>query len=141
MLPFQKTPLFNKWKHVLVACLMKTKYTVATIAMFAMILGMGVLAPAMAAKAPKVDICHFADEEIIFDEDGETILETIDAHWKILNVNKNGADNGHVDNHGDDSGFDFIISNDEQLVEDALKADCEAKENFQENIDEDKVEE
>ena len=114
---------------------MKTTYTIAAIAMFAVILGMSALAPAMAAKAPKVDICHFAEEEIIFGEDGLTPIDTIEAHWKILNVSQNGADNGHVDNHGDDTGLDFIISSDE------LETECRDKPNFQEKVDEDKVEE
>ncbi len=107
---------------------MKTTYTIAAIAMFAVILGMSALAPAMAAPAPKVDICHFAEEEIIFDGDGNPI-GSIDAHWKILNVSQNGADNGHVGNHGDDTGEDFIISDaaDETL--------CRDKPNFQENDD------
>ncbi len=108
---------------------MKTIYTISAIAMFAVILGMSALAPAMAAKAPKVDICHFAEEEIIFDVDGTTPIGTIDAHWKILNVSQNGADNGHVDNHGDDTGLDFIISTDD------LETECREKPNFQENVD------
>ena len=113
---------------------MKTTYTIAAIVMFAVMLGLSTLSPAIAAKAPKVDICHFAEEETIFDEDGNPTV--IEAHWKILNVNKNGADNGHVGNHGDDTGFDFIISNDDQDVEDDLRDECKAKLNFQEKVDE-----
>ncbi len=114
---------------------MKTTYTIAAIVMFAVMLGLSTLSPAIAAKAPKVDICHFAEEETIFDEEDNPI-GLIEAHWKILNVNKNGADNGHVGNHGDDTGFDFIISNDVPEVEDALRTECMEKPNFQEKVDE-----
>jgi hypothetical protein len=86
--------------------------TISTIAMFAVVLGLGVLSPAMAAKEPKVDVCHFAEEETVVDSDG---VETfIPAHWKIINISQKGADNGHVGHHTDPDANNDGASDDPQ---------------------------
>ena len=83
---------------------MKTTYTIAAIAMFAVIMGMSAIAPAMADHKktdPNNDrsnartlVCHLFEEET--DEEGVTT----DAHYDGLLTNNNGATNGHLD-HGD----------------------------------------
>ena len=79
--------------------LMNRILTISAIAMFAVVLGLGVFSPAMAAKEPKVDVCHFAEEETVVDSDDvETVIP---AHWKIINISQKGADNGHVGHHTD----------------------------------------
>jgi len=95
---------------------MKTTYTIAAIAMFAVIMGMSALAPAMAVKADKIDVCHFSEEEIEIDADGvETIIP---AEWKIINISGN-AEKAHVGKHTDGESFDEKIS-DEFTVDDCL---------------------
>ena len=87
--------------------------------MFAVVLGMSAIAPAMAkADTP---ICHYAETVFETDPDTgdvildpETDLPTVleEAVWKVISVNSKGAANGHVDHHGpdDDSGLkDFEI--------------------------------
>ncbi|MCV0393036.1 MAG: hypothetical protein K5790_07080 [Nitrosopumilus sp.] len=101
---------------------MKTTLSIAAIAMFAVILGMSALAPAMAAKADKIDVCHFSEEEIILvDLDGDGIPETeevIPAEWKVINISGN-AEKAHVGKHTDGENFDEKIS-DGFTVEDCL---------------------
>jgi len=43
---------------------MNSKLAITAIIMFAVIMGISALGPAMAAKAPKSDVCHFSEEEI-----------------------------------------------------------------------------
>ncbi len=82
---------------------MKTTLTIAAIAMFAVILGMSSLAPAMAAgsNGQKSIICHF--EAAYFDED---LQVDVPEEWVPINVNNRslpahlGDDNGH-EGHGD----------------------------------------
>lgn len=89
--------------------LMKTTLVVAAIAMFAVMLGISAFAPAMAAKADKIDVCHFSEEEIVVDEFGnETIVP---AEWKVININGN-AQEAHVGKHTDGENFDELISED-----------------------------
>ena len=89
---------------------MKTTLTIAAIAMFAIMLGVSAFAPAMAAKADKVDVCHFAEEETEIDpETGEEI--TIPAHWKVININEN-AMKGHAKHTDGEGNFDEIITED-----------------------------
>ena len=97
---------------------MKTTYTIAAIAMFAFVLGMSSISPAMAkADTP---ICHYAEtvfeidpdtNEIVLDDDlNPVVLE--EAVWKVITVNNKGATNGHVGHHGpadDQSLKDFVI--------------------------------
>ena len=103
-------------------CLMKTTYTIAAIAMFAVILGMSALAPAMAAKADKIDVCHFEEEEIILvDLDGDGTPETevviSPAEWKVININGN-AEKAHVGKHTDG------VNSDEKLSDEFTEQDC-----------------
>jgi len=75
--------------------------TIAAIAMFAVVLGMSAIAPAMAAPGnpnskATTQVCHLFEAE--FDEEGN---ETSPAHWGVLHTNSNGATNGHVNGHGD----------------------------------------
>lgn len=121
---------------------MKTTYTVATIVMFAMILGMGVLAPAMASK-PDADgkhksvLCHYQGPETILNDDGTT-TEIPDA-YVVIEVDNKGKMNGHfkngeahhfpVDENGDATGDqgDFEITNDaevDETEENDSVADC-----------------
>lgn len=97
----------------------------SAIALFAIVLGLGVVSPAMAAKEPKVDVCHFAEEETVVDSEGvETVIP---AHWKIINISQKGADNGHVSHHtdpdanndgiADDPQSDFEVEDDPELCD------------------------
>ncbi len=96
---------------------MKTTLSIAAIAMFAVMLGISSLSPAMAAKMDKIDVCHFAEEEIEIDP--ETGEETVTpAEWKVININGN-AQKAHVGKHTDGENFDELIS-DEFTVEDCL---------------------
>jgi len=75
--------------------------TIPAIAMFAVVLGLGVLSPAMAAPGnpnsnATVEVCHFFEEE--FDEETNAV---IDAHWGVLHTSFKGAQNGHVNGHGE----------------------------------------
>ena len=81
---------------------MKTTYTIAAIAMFAVILGMSAIAPAMADRSngQKSIICHF--EAAHFDED---LQEDVPAEWVVINVNNRSlpahlGDDKH-EGHGD----------------------------------------
>ena len=81
---------------------MKTTYTIAAIAMFAVILGMSAIAPAMADRSngQKSIICHF--EAAHFDED---LQEDVPAEWVVINVNNRSlpahlGDDEH-EGHGD----------------------------------------
>jgi hypothetical protein len=88
---------------------MKTILTIAAIAMFAVMLGISAFAPAMAAKADKIDVCHFSEEETVVDADGNEIV--VPAEWKVININGN-AQNAHVGKHTDGENFDALISDD-----------------------------
>ncbi len=103
---------------------MKTIYTVAAIAMFAVILGMSALAPAMAVKMDKIDVCHFEEAEIETLEDG-TEVEVSPAEWKVININGN-AEKAHVGKHTDGENFDGKIS-DEFTVDDCLARNAVAE--------------
>ena len=80
---------------------MNDKYTIAAIAMFAVVLGLGAFAPALAAKeinpnsSADSGVCHYFEEEV--DEDTG---EVTPAQWNVKYVNSNGAMNGHQ-KHGD----------------------------------------
>jgi len=92
--------------------------TLSAIAMFAVILGMSALAPAMAAKpdqAEKIWVCHFADTEVVIDP--ETELEvTIPAHYDVIHISENGW-NGHQNHNDGNAEPDYRdIENDEVAV-------------------------
>ena len=100
--------------------------TISAIAMFAVILGLSSLGPAM-AKADTT-ICHFAEEEtVLVDMDGDGIPETpvVElAHWMFLTLNNNGSTNGHLKNHGEDTNGDGVIDIPDFIAVDP--ADCQA---------------
>ncbi len=91
---------------------MKTTLAITAIVMFAVIMGLSTLSPAMAAKEPKVDVCHFAEQETV--EDSEGVETFIPAHWKIINISQKGADNGHVNHHTDPDANNDGVANDPQ---------------------------
>jgi len=103
--------------------------------MFAIVMGIASMTPAMAAKN-KVDLCHYsAVETILVDTTGDGIgdkEEMIPEHWKIINISQNGnAVNAHENNHAQDNGVDeptpdFQITNDDAEVEAQNQADCDA---------------
>jgi len=75
--------------------------TISAITMFAVVLGLGVVSPAMAVPGnpnskATTEVCHLFEAE--FDDEGN---ETSSVHWGVLNTNSNGATNGHVNGHGD----------------------------------------
>ena len=88
---------------------MKTTYTIAAIAMFAVILGMGVLAPAMASKASdyddgkhKIEFCHYQEaKEAVYEivDDVPTLVTpaVLEAYLPI-ETDKKGQLNGHFKN-------------------------------------------
>ncbi len=92
---------------------MKTTLTIAAIAMFAVILGMGALSPALAVpnndkSSATTAVCHYFAEyqvdefgEIILDDvTGEPIVDEETSSWDVLYVSSQGAANGH-NKHGD----------------------------------------
>jgi len=73
--------------------------TISAIVMFAVVMGIASMTPAMAAKN-KVDLCHYSAEEIVVDDLGMPTGEVILEHWKIINISQNGnAVNAHENNH------------------------------------------
>ena len=129
---------------------MNTKLSIAAIAMFAVIMGVGAIAPAIAAPGnptsrATTEICHFAEEVLLLedtdgdgipdtpvmvDTDGDGILDSTvvlePAHWKFLFVNNNGAVNGHL-KHGEDVDGDGVVDNfDFKIVGDPTRDACNA---------------
>ena len=115
--------------------------TIAAIAMFAVVLGMSAIAPAM-AKADTT-ICHYAEEEpVLIDTTGDGVPDTPlledttgdgipdtpvveEAHWAFLTLNNNGATNGHLKNHGEDTTGDGEIDTpDFKVFDDASTLIC-----------------
>jgi hypothetical protein len=86
---------------------MNKTISLAAIAMVAVIMGMSVLAPAMAVKPMDVLICHF-------DADGTVALNTVNTNSVSKHV---GNENG---DHENDEGFDFIVDG----TPDNTVADC-----------------
>lgn len=97
---------------------MNTKLGLTAIALFAVTLGIGMLSPAVAAKMDRVEICHFAEEEAVLDEDGNLVVEP--AQWLRITVNGNAVD-AHVANHADESG-----QSDFEIVDQATSDACDA---------------
>ena len=93
---------------------MKTTYTIAAIAMFAVILGMGALAPAMAApndnandkaKAGKISICHVELDDLT--------TEVNESSVDLINVSVNSAHNNsekHPEDYPPTEGEDGVLT-------------------------------
>ena len=112
---------------------MNSKTVLAVVAMFAVIMGLGI-SPAMAApndhandkaKVGKVQICHWQEEVILLDENGDPVLDENgnpvvleEAQWVVINISRN-AEKTHVGVHTDGENFDQEII-DEFTVEDCL---------------------
>jgi hypothetical protein len=110
---------------------MNSKLAITAIVMFAVVMGIASMTPAMAAKN-KVDLCHYSAEEIVVDDLGVPTGEVISEHWKIINISQNGnAVNAHENNHTQDNGIDpvqsdFQITDEDPAVETANQAACDA---------------
>jgi len=112
--------------------------TISAIAMFAVVLGMSSITPAMAkADTP---ICHYAETEFLTDPDTGVVITDPDnndepivleaAHWKVITVNSKGATKGHVEHHGpvdDQTLKDFEI--DESEGSGKTSGDCTNRNN------------
>jgi len=76
--------------------------TISAIAMFAVVLGLGVLSPAMATPRDdngdhKVVICHYQEAETI--DNGPDLPPTeIPEAYVVINIDKAGKMNGHFKN-------------------------------------------
>ena len=90
---------------------MKKLTTLAAISMFAVIMGMTAIAPALATpkgnNGTDTIVCHYfatyemdADGNLVLDEDGNPIVIPEESEWNLLYVDNPGAVNGHV-KHGD----------------------------------------
>ena len=103
---------------------MKTTYTITAIAMFAVILGMSAIAPAMAEKPGedgkhKTLLCHYQEAETITNEDGSTT--DIPSEWALINVDNKGKMNGHFDKNevtrhfeNEPADGDFVINDNDE---------------------------
>ena len=96
--------------------------------MFAVVMGIASMTPAMAAKN-KVDLCHYSAVEIVLiDTTGDGIGDTeevIPEHWKIINISQNGnAVNAHENNHAQDNG-DGTFTPDFEITDAADQTDCD----------------
>ncbi len=107
--------------------------TLSAIATFAVIMGLGVVGPAMAAKeinpnsSADTGVCHYEGEEI----DPDT-LEVIDDFWTIISISSNGqAVTKHMANHANGTDGDGVID------VDYTEAECMALGFFQVTVDED----
>ncbi len=102
--------------------------------MFAVVMGIASMTPAMAAKN-KVDLCHYSTvETILVDTNGDGVGDTeevIPEHWKIINISQNGnAVNAHENNHAqvneDESVTpDFQITDEDPEVQALNQESCE----------------
>ena len=110
---------------------MKTTYTIAAIAMFAVILGMGVLAPAMATKPDvngehKIKFCHYQEaKEAIIDEDpdsltfGQILVEAVPEDYIVKETDKKGKMNGHFKGPADNQvAHHFPVDENDVPIED-----------------------
>ncbi len=120
--------------------LMKTTYTIAAIAMFAVILGMSAIAPAMAGKPMegedhKIKFCHYQEEKLEIIVEGVVTQEAVPEDYLVIETDKKGKMNGHfkgqaqIAHHFPEDGGqgDFVIT----VVEDEAaepfdnsEADC-----------------
>ena len=114
---------------------MNNKLALTAIVMFAVVMGIASMTPAMAAKN-KVDLCHYSAEETVLvdtDEDGVGDTEqVIPEYWAKINISANGkAVNAHESNHAQDNGDgtftnDFQITDVDPAVQAANQAACDA---------------
>ena len=114
---------------------MNNKLAITAIVMFAVVMGIASMTPAMAAKN-KVDLCHYsAEETILVDTDGDGVGDTeqvIPEYWAKINISANGkAVNAHETNHAQDNGDgtftnDFQITDVDPAVQAANQAACDA---------------
>ncbi len=106
---------------------MKTIFTIAAIAMFAVTLGLGLMSPALAEKPDdngkhKILLCHFQEEKpLIVDglpviEDGEPVM--IPAEWALIDVDNKGKMNGHFDKSGVTRHFDVVPEDGDFVIDD-----------------------
>jgi len=111
------------------ASLMNRKLAITAIVMFAVVMGIASMTPAMAAKN-KVDLCHYSAAEEVVNAFGVPTGEVISEHWKIINISQNGnAVNAHENNHAqvneDESVTpDFQITDEDPDEEAANLAEC-----------------
>ena len=108
---------------------MNRKLAITAIVMFAVVMGIASMTPAMAAKN-KVDLCHYsAEETILVDTDGDGVGDTEEVileHWKIINISQNGnAVNAHENNHAQDNG-DGTFTPDFEITDPADQTACDA---------------
>ena len=98
---------------------MNKTISLAAIAMFAVIMGLGAFAPAvLAEKMPKVDLCHN-------DDGADGIRGNVDDFWEQISVNGNSLDK-HIANHFDSDGqhdFEVVIPADQTLCTALITAD------------------
>ena len=112
---------------------MNSKLAITAIVMFAVVLGLGVVGPAMAAppahsNANKESVCHYEAEEI--DPVTEEVLE--DDFWTIISISSNGkAVEKHLANHANGTDADRVIAG-EFSVQNCIDLGF-----FQETVDED----
>jgi len=114
---------------------MNNKLAITAIVMFAVVMGIASMTPAMAVKN-KVDLCHYSAEETIqVDTDGDGIGDTdqvIPENWQSINISQNGkAVSAHVNNHAQDNGdgtftSDFVITDADETVQAQNQAACDA---------------
>ena len=98
--------------------------------MFAVVLGLGVIGPAMAApndnanpkaSVGKVTICHW-QEEVIDDTDPDNPVVIEEAQWVVINVSRN-AEDAHIPVHTDGTDFDGEIGVDPTLPDEEACTD------------------
>ncbi len=111
---------------VISTSLMNRVLTISAIAMFAVVLGLSSVAPAIADKPEKVMVCHNEADAV----DPDT-LEPIPPFWTILEVSEKSLKNGHDGKHGDGITDEFQILSPED------EATCRGLPNFVETVDED----
>src|SRR3990172_11958580 len=99
--------------------IMNTKLTLTAIAMFAVIMGMSALAPAMAVKPGKILMCHY--DAITYDEFGTPISGTDD--WIVISISPS-AESPH--DHTDGTDYDFVVD-DSTLGDGNDSDDCTAR--------------
>ena len=131
---------------------MKTIFTIAAIAMFAVTLGLGLMSPALASQPDengkhKVELCHYQEAKTT-DRFGNELEIPIPEAYLPIEVDNKGKMNGHFkhgvahhfpadefgvplpDENGDPRQGDFVITNDDEVNnptdENDSVADCEA---------------
>ncbi len=112
---------------------MKTIFTIAAIAMFAVTLGLGLMSSALAEKPDdngkhKILLCHFQEEKPLIVDGVPVIIDDvpvmIPAEWALIDVDNKGKMNGHFDKNGETRHFDvvhtdgdFVITDEDEDVE------------------------